>query len=175
MASERPLRPKQLPFPPPACSPYELMPHNASLNDPEAGLELHQLREGPSSGLHGNSKSDAVLDSWLIICVLFTTNCCKKAMNVLGRNWSQTAKLRSTSCCTVNIVLYGGTVLYGRTPSFQTDRTCTVLYGVLRYGTVITVKNAEVQRISTSLSKNGACLLCGYCKDTPYTCMLTRT
>ena len=96
-------------------------------------------------------KSDAVLDSWLIICVLFTTNCCKKAMNVLGRNWSQTAKLRSTSCCTVNIVLYGGTVLYGRTPSFQTDRTCTVLYGVLRYGTVITVKKAEVRRISTSL------------------------
>jgi hypothetical protein len=50
----------------------------------------------------------------------------------------------------VNIVLYGGTVLYGRTPSFQTDRTCTVLYGVLRYGTVITVKKAEVRRISTS-------------------------
>ena len=43
MASERPLRPKYLPFPPPACSPYELMPHNASLNDPEAGLGLHQL------------------------------------------------------------------------------------------------------------------------------------
>jgi len=52
---------------------------------------------------------------------------------------------------TVNTVLYGGTVLYGRTPSFQTDRTCTVLYGVLRYGTVITVKKAEVRRISTSL------------------------
>ena len=53
---------------------------------------------------------------------------------------------------TVNIVLYGGTVLYGRTPSFQTDRTCTVSYGVLRYGTVITVKKAEVRRISTSLT-----------------------
>jgi len=48
-------------------------------------------------------------------------------------------------------VLYGGTVLYGRTPSFQTDRTCTVLYGVLRYGIVITVKKAEVRRILTSL------------------------
>ena len=34
---------------------------------------------------------------------------------------------------------------------FSTDRTCTVLYGVLRYGTVITVKKAEVQRILTSL------------------------
>jgi hypothetical protein len=55
---------------------------------------------------------------------------------------------------TVNIVLYGGTVLYGRTPSFQTDRTYTVLYGVLRYGTVITVKKAEVRRISTSLIMN---------------------
>ena len=71
LASERPLRPKHLPFPPPACSPYELTPHNASLNDPDAGLELHQLGEGPSSGLHGNSKSDAVLDSCPIICVLF--------------------------------------------------------------------------------------------------------
>jgi len=52
---------------------------------------------------------------------------------------------------TVNIVLYGGTVLYGRTPSFQTDRTCTVLYGVIRYGTVIMVKKAEVRRVLTSL------------------------
>ena len=59
---------------------------------------------------------------------------------------------------TVNIVLYGGTVLYGRTPSFQTDRTCTILYGVLRYGTVITVKKAEVRRVSTSLVINGISL-----------------
>jgi hypothetical protein len=35
---------------------------------------------------------------------------------------------------------------------FSTDRTCTVLYGVLRYGTVNTVKKAEVRRISTSLN-----------------------
>jgi len=46
---------------------------------------------------------------------------------------------------------YGGTVLYSRTPSFQTDRTCTVLYGVLRYSTIIIVKKAEVRRILTSL------------------------
>ena len=59
-------------------------------------------------------------------------------------------KLEPNGQITVNIVLYGGTVLYG-VPSFQTDRTCTVLYGVLRYGTVITVKKAEVRRISTSL------------------------
>jgi len=60
-------------------------------------------------------------------------------------------KLEPNGQITVNIVLYGGTVLYGQTPSFQTDFTCTVLYGVIRYGTVITVKKAEVRRISTSL------------------------
>ena len=54
---------------------------------------------------------------------------------------------------TVNIVLYGGTVLYGRKPSFQTDRTCTILYGVLRYSTVNTVKKAQVRHVSTSLMK----------------------
>ena len=43
LASERPLHPKPLPFPPPACSSHVLTPHNASQNDPEAGLELHQL------------------------------------------------------------------------------------------------------------------------------------
>ena len=61
------------------------------------------------------------------------------------------SKLEPNGQITVNIVLYGGTLLYGRTPSFQTDLTCTVLYGVLRYGTVITAKKAEVRRISTSL------------------------
>jgi len=64
------------------------------------------------------------------------------------------SKLEPNGQITVNIVLYGGTVLYGRTPSFQTDRTCTVLYGVLRYGTVITVKKAEVRHISTGKSSN---------------------
>jgi hypothetical protein len=43
-------------------------------------------------------------------------------------------------------------VLYGRIPYFQTDRTCTVLYGIVRYGTVNTVKKAEVRRIPTSLT-----------------------
>ena len=69
------------------------------------------------------------------------------------------SKLEPNGQITVNIVLYGGTVLYGRTPSFQTDRTCTVLYGVLRYGTVITVKKAEVRHISTSLVSYD-CALC---------------
>jgi hypothetical protein len=44
-------------------------PHIASLNDPEAGLGLCRLGEGPSSGLQGRSKSESVLDSWLLICV----------------------------------------------------------------------------------------------------------
>jgi len=56
----------------------------------------------------------------------------------------------------VKIILYGGTILYGWTSYFQTDRTCTVLYGVLRYGTVITVKIAKVRRISTSLNMDKA-------------------
>ena len=72
--------PQHFPNPPPACSSHVLTPHNASLNDPEAGLGLHQLREGPSSGLHGNSKSDAVLDSWLIICVSQTIVAKRKEM-----------------------------------------------------------------------------------------------
>ena len=86
--------PQTPPISPPACSPYELTPHNASLNNPEAGLELHQLGEGPSSGLHGNSKSDTVLDSCSIISVLFINYCCTntKKRNVMGRNWSQTIK-----------------------------------------------------------------------------------
>jgi len=41
--SESPLRPKHLSFSPPVCSSYVLTPHNASLNDPEAGLGLHQI------------------------------------------------------------------------------------------------------------------------------------
>jgi len=49
--------------------------------------------------LHGNLKSDAVPDSWLTFCVLFRYTCCKRKRNVLGRNWSQTAYLRSQ--CTV--------------------------------------------------------------------------
>jgi len=35
--------PQHLAFPPPACSSHVLKPYNASLDDPEAGLGLHQL------------------------------------------------------------------------------------------------------------------------------------
>ena len=102
--------PQHLPFPTPACSSHVLTPHNASLDDPGAGLRLHQLGEGPSSGLHGNSKSDTVLDSCSIICGLFINNCCTK--NCYG------SKLEPNGQITVKIVLYGGTVLVRLGPYF---------------------------------------------------------
>ena len=43
MASEWPLRPKTSHFRSSVCSSHVLTPHNASMNDPEAGLVLHQL------------------------------------------------------------------------------------------------------------------------------------
>jgi hypothetical protein len=43
MASERLLHPKTSHFRFPVCSSHVLTPHNASLNNPEAGLGLHQL------------------------------------------------------------------------------------------------------------------------------------
>ena len=78
------------------------MPHNASLNDPEAGLKLHQLGGRAQQWLAWKLKIDAVLDSWVIICV-FHNHLLQKEKNVLGPYM-------------VKIVLYGGTVLYGLTP-----------------------------------------------------------
>ena len=43
MASEWPLCPKTSHFRSPVCSSHVLTPHNASMNDSEAGLGLHQL------------------------------------------------------------------------------------------------------------------------------------
>jgi hypothetical protein len=43
MALERPLYPKIIYFRSPVCSSHFLTPHNASMNDPKAGLGLHQL------------------------------------------------------------------------------------------------------------------------------------
>jgi hypothetical protein len=43
MALEWPLRPKTSHFRSPVCSSHVLTPHDASMNDPEAGLGLHQL------------------------------------------------------------------------------------------------------------------------------------
>jgi len=63
--------------------------------------------EGPSTGLHGNSKLDAVLDSWLLICVLFINNC-------FGLKLSQTAKLQSYCTVRGNYGLYRN---YGPKPN----------------------------------------------------------
>ena len=153
MDSERSLHPKTSHFRSPVCSSHVLTPHNASMNDPkaglgmhqrggwhcrckvglrkallpqtppistssmrlfcadatqclnspEAGLGLHQLGGGPSSGLHGNSKSDAVLDSWLIICVLSINNCCKKKICFGAKrpNYGQNRTVRWHRPCTV--------------------------------------------------------------------------
>ena len=43
-------------------------------------------------------------------------------------------KLQANGQITVRLYKYSGTVLYGWTSYFQTDRTSTVLYGVFRYG-----------------------------------------
>jgi hypothetical protein len=50
MISERPLYPRTSHFCPPACS-FHVLPHNASMNNPEAGLGLHQLGGGPQRRL----------------------------------------------------------------------------------------------------------------------------
>ena len=65
---------------------------------------------------------------------------------VLGRNWSQTAKLRSKSYCRV------APSFYDLTPYFWPTLIWTVLYGVITVGTVITVKNPTLRRKCTGLS-----------------------
>jgi len=65
----------------------------------------------------------------VIICVLFMTNCCKKTRNVLGRNWSQTANLRSTSCCMVAPYCTVGHRLF--------KQTVLAPYCMAYYGTVL--------------------------------------
>jgi len=118
MASEWPLRPTTSHFRSPVCSSqcwrHTMLPWTTL----RLGWGCVTSGEGPSSGLHGNSKSDAVLDALLKICVLSW----QKKTFVLGRNWRQTAKLRSKSYCMV------GPSLYGWDRTFQTDRTSTVLY-----------------------------------------------
>ena len=92
MASERPLRPNtshlHLEHAPLTCWRHR----NASLNDPEAGLGgCISSGKGPVVACMETWSRTWVNDTWLI-CVFFINNCCKKKRNVLGRNWSQTAK-----------------------------------------------------------------------------------
>jgi len=128
LASEWPLRPNtshfHLPHAPLMCWRHTMLPWTTL----GLGWGCISSGEGPSSGLHGNSKSDAVHDSWLITCVLLITNCCKKTRNVLGRNWSQTAKLRSTSCCTVAPYCTVGHCLFKQTVLAP---YCTAYYGTV--------------------------------------------
>jgi len=96
-ASEWPLCPKHLPFPPPACSTDVLTPHNASLNDPEAGLGLHLLGEWVQQWLAWKLKVGR--SNWFLIIHLFINNYC------FG------PKLEPNGQIMVKIVRYGGTVL----------------------------------------------------------------
>ena len=107
-----------------ACSSHVLTPHNASLDDPEAGLGLHQLEGRAQQYLHGNLKLDAVLDSCLIISLIIVAQ-----RNVMGRNLSQTAKLRSKSYCTVAPTLYSWDRTFKQTVLAP---SCTVQYGTDR-------------------------------------------
>ena len=96
--------------------------------------------------MHGNSKSDAVPDSWLIFCVLLIYTCCKRKRNVLGQNWSQTAYLRSK--CTVR---WDRTVRFGAVhlliPYYTVKATIRRLpYRI--YGVIL-----EIRRSATFLHK----------------------
>ena len=145
MASERPLHPNTSHARSPVCFSHVLMPHSASLKNPEAGLGLHQLGERAQQCLAWTLKVGR--STWFLI-----DNLCSIRKQLLQKD-KRCFGLKSepNGRTTVNIVLYGGVVPYGWTPYFQTDRTCTILYGELRYGTVNTVKEAKVWRISTGL------------------------
>jgi len=114
--------PQHLPFLPTACSSYVLTPHNVSLNDPEAGMGLHQLGGRAQLWLAWKLKSEAVRNSWLVICVLSIVAKGKVMFWGAKRpNFGQNYAVR-------------GTVLYGRTPYFQTDVLapyCTAYYGTI--------------------------------------------
>ena len=80
-------------------------------------------------------KLDAARNSWLTISVLYMNNCCKKTI-VLGRNWSQTAKLRQNCTERFKAVLVNSTVFV----------QYSVRYAVLRYGTVSKVNLAYLHK-----------------------------
>ena len=65
--------------------------------------------EGPRRGLHGNSKSDAVPDSWLIFCVLSYILVAKGKENFQAGIGAKRPTYGQN-------VLYGGTELYGLAP-----------------------------------------------------------
>jgi hypothetical protein len=98
--------PQHCPFPPPACSSHVLTLHIASLDDPGAGLRLHQLGGRAQQWLAWKLKVGRSA-LFLFNNLYFMNNCCKKKTIVLDRSCSQTANLRSKSYCTVRPSLYG--------------------------------------------------------------------
>jgi len=155
MASKWPFRPKTSHYRSPVCSSHVLTPHNASMNDPEAGLGLHQLggwhcqcnfglrMAFPPQTSHFRSP---VCSSHVLTPHNASMNDPEAGLGLhqlggraqqwlawklkVGRSRSQTTKLRSNSFCTVAPSLYG----WDRT--FQTDCTSTVLYGANTVRTV---------------------------------------
>jgi len=120
-----------------------LTPHNASLNNPEAGSGLHQLGGRAQQWLAWKLKVGR--NTWSLVnnqCFIHEQ---AKQIVVLGRYWSQRAKLHQT--CTV---LWSPSCTIWVCSS-QLHRLSSVQYGVICCGTVNTVKTALVWRGHTSL------------------------
>jgi hypothetical protein len=88
--------------------------------------------EGPSSGLHGNSKSDAVLDSWLVMGISWIIIAKRKQLlwaEIGAKRPNYTNRtVRWPLSCTV------------RDRTYQLDHLCSVRHGIIRYGTWIRSK-----------------------------------
>jgi hypothetical protein len=150
MTSKRPLHPKTSHFCSPVCSSYVLTPHSAFLDDSEAGLGLLSSGKGPSSDLHGNSKSGAILDSMFIISILIIDNCCKNKGSVLCRNWSQGQNLKpSKSYFMVAMYCTKGHCIHKQT---LIASYCTTYHG--------TLPKLRSRKLKYGVSQQ-ACLKCG--------------
>jgi len=144
MASEWPLRPKTSHFRSPVCSSYVLTPHNASMNDPETGLGLHQLGGRAQQGLAWKLKVGR--GTWFlvnILCFIIYT-CCKRKRKFSGRNWSQTAYLRSKCTVRWDRTVRFGTVLLLIPYYTVKDTIRRIPYRI--YGVIL-----EIRRSATAL------------------------
>jgi hypothetical protein len=91
MASEWPLRPKTSHFRSPVCSSHVRTPHNASMNDPVAGLGLHQLGRRAKQWLAWKLKVGRRSSPWLVdpncankLCTQFKAPCTSSECKILG-------------------------------------------------------------------------------------------
>ena len=101
---------------------------------------------------------DAVLDSCLMICVLFVNNCCKK----ISMLWAEIGAKRPN---------------YGQNRTVWWDRLVrsdtviwptviwTVLYGVIMVNIVITVQNSTLRHKCTGLMMRWSTLACLACSN----------